>query len=85
MNYCRYLVHNEQLIDKLAESKFMRRAAQWTVYLGLRGKAIGENVLKSQLEDGAYGDRLKSFTKKFTSEVKAGMKNIQDDMKKKNN
>lgn len=39
----RYLANNEQLVNRLAESYPIRRAAQWTIYLFSRTKAISAN------------------------------------------
>ncbi|KAH6930155.1 hypothetical protein HPB50_011072 [Hyalomma asiaticum] len=42
----RYLLHNEQLIQRLADSYPFRRAAQLTAHVMLRGKAFGQESLE---------------------------------------
>lgn len=42
----RYLLHNEQLIQRLADSYPFRRAAQLTAHVMLRGKALGQESLE---------------------------------------
>jgi len=40
----RYLVNNEKLIDRIAESYPIRRAAQLTIYMFHRSKALMEDT-----------------------------------------
>ncbi|KAL1448769.1 hypothetical protein MTO96_028140 [Rhipicephalus appendiculatus] len=42
----RYLLDNEQLIQRLADSYPFRRAAQLTAHVMLRGKALGQESLE---------------------------------------
>uniref|UniRef100_A0A6M2E0W1 Uncharacterized protein n=1 Tax=Amblyomma tuberculatum TaxID=48802 RepID=A0A6M2E0W1_9ACAR len=42
----RYLLHNEQLIQRLADSYPFRRAAQITAHVMLRGKSLGQESLE---------------------------------------
>jgi hypothetical protein len=58
----RYLANNPQLIDRLANSYPIRRAAQLTVYLFHRSKAV--------MEDHHVKDRALKFKGKFTEEMK---------------
>lgn len=60
----------------------MRRAAQLTAYLFFRGKAIGEDTLKKvQSSDASH--RVQSFKDTFTSELKEGLKKLNEEVKKK--
>ncbi|CAH1776178.1 unnamed protein product [Owenia fusiformis] len=88
----RYLVNNEQLIQKLAESYPIRRAAQLTAYFYHRSKSIGNDLKDSgaaqKLQDDAnfYArqteNKLSNFKKTFTQDVTEGFKKLQDDIKK---
>lgn len=42
----RYLLHNEQLIQRLADSYPFRRAAQITAHIMLRGKSLGQESIE---------------------------------------
>uniref|UniRef100_A0A0K8RK77 Uncharacterized protein n=1 Tax=Ixodes ricinus TaxID=34613 RepID=A0A0K8RK77_IXORI len=44
--FVRYLLHNEQLVQRLADSYPFRRAAQLTASLILRGKSLGQESLE---------------------------------------
>lgn len=76
----RYLMHNEQLIQRLADSSPMRRAAQFTAYLFQKGQEIGEEQLRSTLSQS--GSRVRSFRDTFMKEMKEGMKQIKQEEKK---
>lgn len=58
----RYLANNENLINRLAESYPVRRAAQLTVYLFHRSKAI--------MEDAQTKDKALKFKSKLSDELK---------------
>jgi hypothetical protein len=63
----RYLANNQQLVDKLADSYPMRRAAQWVLYLYSRSKAITE---KRNLNTDSIEDSLKKLKEKLENELK---------------
>lgn len=58
----RYLANNEQLINRIAESYPIRRAAQLTIYLFQRSKAI--------MEDPQNKQKALRFKNKFSEELK---------------
>jgi len=58
----RYLANNPKLIDKMAESYPMRRAAQWTVYLFHRSKSV--------VEDHDVKQKALKFKNTFYEELK---------------
>lgn len=58
----RYILHNEQLVDKLAESYPIRKAAQWVVQFFTRNKAITETT---SLKQNLNGDNITNKLKKF--------------------
>ena len=72
-----YFVNNPQLVDKLAESYPIRRAAQLTVYAYHKSKS----VTQGPLQDGAQ--RLKAFSKTFQDEVQHGWQESTKDPTKK--
>lgn len=74
--------NSEKVIEKLAESYPMRRAAQLTAYLFFKGKALGQDTLK-KLQDSEPVHGAKSFKKTFTDELKEGLKKLNEDTKKK--
>ncbi|XP_064595127.1 protein NCBP2AS2 homolog [Liolophura sinensis] len=83
-----YLSRNEQLIQKLADSYPMRRAAQMTAFLFFKGKEIGEESMH-KLKDSEAMNRLREEAKisgsrfnTFTKEIKDGFKEISDDIKR---
>ncbi|KAG7160280.1 NCBP2AS2-like [Homarus americanus] len=67
------LLNSPEIIDKLAESYPIRRAAQLTAYAFQRGKEAIES-------EGPK--RVGQFKKDFTQEVKEGFKKIQEENKK---
>ncbi|KAK7092978.1 protein NCBP2AS2 homolog [Littorina saxatilis] len=88
----RYLMNNEQLTQKLAESYPVRRAAQLTAYVFHRGKELGEDgveklrqsdvVNRVQQEAQQSGQRASKFTSTFKRELQEGFKDINDKIKK---
>lgn len=74
------LVNNHQLIEKLSESYPVRRAAQLTVYVYHKGKAVGEGALQDGLKQGAQ--KFDSFASKFKDELERGMKEVTKEAKK---
>ncbi|XP_022088541.1 uncharacterized protein NCBP2-AS2 homolog [Acanthaster planci] len=92
----RYLANNEQLIEKLAESRVMRRIAQITAYSINKAQAMSHEaiekaseseILKKMADDTRRreekGTRLASFTQNFAKELREGMKDIEKEVKKK--
>lgn len=67
----RYFANNEQLINRIAESYPVRRAAQLTVYLFHRSKAIMEDT---QAKDKAikFKDKLSDEMKKEWEKARGG-------------
>lgn len=86
----RYLVNNHQLIDRLAESKPIRRAAQLTAYLFFRSRGAIEEAVKKdfgkKLQQDAVnsGDKVKSFTHTFSNEIKKGFSDLNEELKRRN-
>lgn len=58
----RYLVNNQQLIDKLADSYPIRRAAQWVVYWTNKSKQLTQDNLGKPNVD-SLGEKLESYLK----------------------
>lgn len=77
----RYLTHNEQLVQKLAESYPIRRSAQLVAYIFLRGKAKGlENIEKLQESEMARQfsiSRLQNFKTVFIAKIREGIREFQ--------
>ncbi|XP_076453211.1 protein NCBP2AS2 homolog [Babylonia areolata] len=88
----RYLLNNEQLIQKVAESYPVRRAAQLTAYMFHRGKELGEDGLEKlkksdlshQIKDGASITQQKAsrFASTFRTELGKGLEELDEKMKK---
>jgi len=74
-------MNSEQIIQQLAESAAMRKAAKWTAYLFFRGKAIGEEKME-QLRESEMSNRSKSFARTFTKELSDALQNIRKESKK---
>ncbi len=77
----RYLMNNTQMIEKMANSYPMRRAAQFTVYLFHKSKAALEdrravelrNKITEQVKQVTSENptqKLKDFQAKFSNELK---------------
>jgi len=94
----RYLANNEQLVQRLAESYPIRRAAQLTAYVFFRGKAIGEESIK-KLHESEVSDRLRNeaqhqtrkishrasaMKNNFSHELRQGLHEFNEEMKRKN-
>jgi hypothetical protein len=71
----RYLINNQQLIDKLADSYPIRRAAQWVVYFTNKSKQLTEDTIKENLS--------KQNVDKLGEKLEAYLKNIRDQLEKK--
>lgn len=70
------LLNNSEVIDRLAESYPIRRAAQLTAYAFQRSKEA--------IESGAT-KRVGQFRSDFMKEVKEGFKKIQEENQRKQN
>ncbi|XP_071941343.1 protein NCBP2AS2 homolog [Antedon mediterranea] len=89
----RYLVHNEQLIEKLSESRVMRRVAQMTVYSMNKANEIGHDAIEKVAESESIkkfsetepqdDNRISSFSRTFMKEMQEGLKEMNDDIQKK--
>ncbi|XP_064644349.1 protein NCBP2AS2 homolog [Lineus longissimus] len=88
----RYLANHPEVINRLAESYPIRRAAQLTAYLIHRSKETGQrsldDFLKSsttrQIKEQASetGNSVQSFSKTFTEELKDGLRKMNEEIKK---
>jgi len=67
-------MNTEQIVQKLAESTGMRRAAKWTAYLFFKSKAIGEEKME-QLRDSTLSNKSKSFSRTFLKELSDALQN----------
>ncbi|XP_054752078.1 uncharacterized protein LOC129257711 [Lytechinus pictus] len=88
----KYLANHPQLVDSLAESRFMRRLAQMTAYGINKANEIGHEALDKAAESETLkkmadethepqGD-LSSFGKTFAKELKQEMDKAREDAKK---
>lgn len=73
----RYLANNEQLVQKIAESYPVRRAAQLAVSVFYRSKEKMAEVDPQKL------NRIMSFIKKFNENLKDGIQDAKTQLKKK--
>jgi len=55
-----YFMNHQQLVDKLAESNFMKKVARFVVHKAIRAKALTEDMKSEQLEK-----TLKNITEKL--------------------
>jgi len=84
----RSLVNNAALIDRLSRSYPVRRAAQLTVYWFRRSQTAVEDAAKSPIakltqKDVESGvERLQRFKQTLSSEIKVGMKELGEEIKK---
>uniref|UniRef100_A0A2H1VKW7 SFRICE_000835 n=1 Tax=Spodoptera frugiperda TaxID=7108 RepID=A0A2H1VKW7_SPOFR len=72
----RYLANNEHLVQKLAESYPVRRAAQLAVSVFYRGKEKLSDVDPQQV------NRIMSFLKKFSENLREGIQDAKKQLKK---
>ncbi|PZC81586.1 hypothetical protein B5X24_HaOG212510 [Helicoverpa armigera] len=72
----RYLANNEHLVQKLAESYPVRRAAQLAVSVFYRGKEKLSDMDPQQV------NRIMSFLKKFNENLKEGIQDAKKQLKK---
>lgn len=74
----RYLIHNEQLINRLAESYPVRRAARFIVYFFTRSRSIVEKKIEPSKFREINLDQIKEFGKK----IEDNLKRVRDDLEK---
>lgn len=74
----RYLANNEQLIQRMAESYPMRRAAQLLIAAFYRSKSIAEKRGLNELTP----DRFRNFFKSFQTNLKQEIEGAKDQLKK---
>lgn len=72
----RYLANNEHLVQRIAESYPVRRAAQLAVSVFYKGKE------KLSEMDPQQVNRLSSFLKKFSQNVREGIEDAKKQIKK---
>lgn len=78
----RYLMNNEHLVNKIADSRPVRRAAQMVVYLLNRTSSFsGSHQLPSNSKELA--SQLFNAAKRFSSDFKKELKEAQEEIKKK--
>jgi mediator of RNA polymerase II transcription subunit 9 len=75
----RYLANNEKLIQQLADSYPMRRAAQLMVAAFYRTKAIARDNNLHEMSP----ERFKSFVRSFKDNVSKEIENAKQELKKK--
>lgn len=74
----RYLANNEQLVQKLAESYPIRRAAQMAAYMYFRGKNIAQQQGLTEMTP----EKFKSFVKLFKNNIREGIEDAKQELKK---
>ncbi|XP_062544884.1 protein NCBP2AS2 homolog [Armigeres subalbatus] len=74
----RYLANNEQLIQRLADSYPMRRAAQLLVSAYYRSRAIAQEQKLVEMTP----EKFKQMMNAFQSNVKQELKAAKNDLKK---
>ncbi|XP_014210978.1 uncharacterized protein NCBP2-AS2 homolog [Copidosoma floridanum] len=78
----RYLANNEQLVNKLADSKPMRRAAQMVVYLLSRTSSFsGSHQLPTNSKE--FSQQIFSAAKRFSTDFQKELKSAQEEIKRK--
>ncbi|EDW32400.1 GL11613 [Drosophila persimilis] len=73
----RYLANNEQLIQRMADSYPMRRAAQLVVSLMYRTKSLAREQGLHEMTP----ERFKSFVSMFKNNVKQELEGVKKDLK----
>ncbi|XP_046680499.1 protein NCBP2AS2 homolog [Homalodisca vitripennis] len=74
----RYLANNEQVVNRLAESYPIRRAARFVVYLFNRSKSIVE----SEIASGKLNDVNLSNMRNLAARLENHLKQIKEDLEK---
>lgn len=75
----RYLANNEQLVNRLADSYPVRKAARFVVYFFTRTKSLVE----SELATGKYKDINLSNMRNLAEKLENQLKRIKDNLEKK--
>lgn len=65
----RYFANNEKLVEKLADSYLMRRAAQMMVSVFYRAKSIAQEASEERIKDMSP-EKFRGFIDKFQKNVK---------------
>ncbi|ESO94210.1 hypothetical protein LOTGIDRAFT_232464 [Lottia gigantea] len=73
----RYLLNNEQIVQKISESYPIRRAAQLTTFLFHKGQEIGHESLE-KLKDADLLKKMQDDTLKAGKEWTEGAKGAQN-------
>ena len=78
----RYFANNEQLVNKIADSKPVRRAAQMVVYFLNRTSSFsGSHHLPGSPKE--FGRQIVGVAKRFSTNFKKELKEAQEEIKKK--
>lgn len=72
----KYLANNERLVQKIADSYPVRRAAQLAISIFYRGKDKLSDI------DPVKVNRIMSFIKKFSQNVREGIDDAKKQIKK---
>ncbi|XP_001660146.2 uncharacterized protein NCBP2-AS2 homolog isoform X2 [Aedes aegypti] len=73
----RYLANNEQLIQRLAESYPMRRAAQLLVSAYYRGRAIAQDQKIGEMTPEKFKRMMNTFKTNVQQEIKAAKEDLK--------
>jgi len=65
----RYFGNHDKLVERLSDSYIMRRAAQMSVSVFYRAKAIAQETKEEKIKD-MTPEKLRSFLNKFQDNVK---------------
>lgn len=74
----RYLANNEQLVNRLADSYPVRKAAKFVVYFFTRTKSLVE----SELATGKYKDINLSNMRNLAEKLETHLKQIKENLEK---
>lgn len=74
----RYLANNEQLVNRLADSYPVRKAAKFVVYFFTRTKSLVE----SELATGKYKDINLSNMRNLAEKLETSLKQIKENLEK---
>ncbi|XP_030565735.1 protein NCBP2AS2 homolog [Drosophila novamexicana] len=77
----RYLANNEQLIQRMADSYPMRRAAQLVVSLMYRSKSLAREQGLHEMTP----ERFKSFVNMFKNNIRQELEGVKRELKNKKN
>ncbi|TTN01736.1 hypothetical protein Baya_15896 [Bagarius yarrelli] len=71
------LINNAQLVERLAESRPIRRAAQLTAFAITRAQIAGKDAAR-QIRTGELGLRGARLRDTFMREIKEGMREMKE-------